>query len=293
MSMTFNSRSLPEISFASSRSQGASAASRSGVWRRSAALWALLLTIGLGLGGAGCKSEKPSSSRDMSMTSGDLAMMIACESVKCENPDAKCCNGEPCVDVTANTQNCGECGKVCRTREQCLGGSCSCTGGGHSGPCASTSTCCADGCHETMTDLMNCGGCGLPCKMGETCTSGKCSCGPAGPACRGSQTCCGTGCADLQTDPKNCGKCGKTCPAGKACTSGVCEGECITCGTGETCCDGICANLLNDANNCKTCGHKCGVILGVPLPCIFGICAFAPVDGGTDAGAADMSMPTD
>jgi hypothetical protein len=73
--------------------------------------------------------------------------------------------------------------------------------------------------------------------------------------------------------------------AGHACVAGVCEGECIACGPGETCCNGICANLLNDANNCKTCGNKCGGFLGIPYPCILGICAFMKTDGG-----ADMSM---
>lgn len=252
-----------------------------------ACLLVLLCALG-GLGG-GCKTDKPLSP-DMSMTGGggDMSSLFTCESTKCENPDAKCCNGEPCVDVTASTQNCGQCGKVCRTRELCQNGSCTCNGGGHSGSCASAETCCSDGCHETQTDVKNCGGCGLPCKMGETCQTGKCSCGASGMACRGSQTCCGAGCADLQTDPNNCGTCGKKCASGKACAGGVCEGECIMCSMGETCCDGICANLLNDPNNCKTCGHKCGVVLGIPLPCIFGICAFAMPDGGTD-----MTMPTD
>ena len=233
-----------------------------------------------------CKSEKLGAA-DLSMGMPDLDSTPSCEAMKCENPDAKCCNGEPCVDVTANTQNCGACGKACRTREQCSSGSCTCTGGGHSGQCGTSESCCADGCHQTMTDGMNCGGCGLHCKAGEACLSGKCSCGPAGKTCTGSQACCSTGCADFQTDAKNCGMCGKTCMAGHACVAGICAGECIACGVGETCCGGACANLLNDPNNCRMCGNKCPSFLGVQYPCILGVCAFTKFDGGMDLMSHD------
>ena len=135
---------------------------------RRACLLTLLCALGW-LGVGGCKTDKPLTP-DMSMTSNDdMSSLFTCESTKCENPDAKCCNGEPCVDVTANTQNCGQCGKVCRTRELCQNGSCSCNGGGHSGSCASAETCCSDGCHETQTDVKNCGGCGAACPGGQVC----------------------------------------------------------------------------------------------------------------------------
>lgn len=254
------------------------------------ALGTLLSVLGLlGLGSTGCKSEKLGAV-DMSMSSNDLDSTPRCEDTKCENPDAKCCNGEACVDITTSTQNCGSCGTVCRTRELCKNATCTCTGGGHSGQCGTSEQCCPDGCHQTMTDAKNCGGCGLSCKAAETCQTGKCSCGPSGIACRGSQSCCGTGCVDLQTDAKNCGTCGKVCATGHACVAGLCEGECLPCAAGETCCNGICANLLTDKNNCLACGKKC---MNGPFPAECIVCWFRPLDGGMDGGAVDMSLPHD
>ena len=254
-----------------------------------APLWTVLCALSF-LGLVGCKGEKPGAP-DMSMSGRDLAMAASCEDAKCESPDAKCCNGEPCVDTSANVLNCGTCGKVCRARELCSKGSCTCMGGGKPSTCAASAQCCSDGCHDTMTEVTNCGGCGLPCKMGEACLSGKCSCGPAGVACRTGQACCGTGCADLQNDAKNCGVCGKTCAAGKACKNGICEGECIPCGPKETCCSGICIDLrAGDNKNCGMCGHRCTIF---PWICAIDICLPLPDDGGMDGGAADMSMPHD
>ena len=76
--------------------------------------------------------------------------------------------------------------------------------------------------------------------------------------------------------------CGKACKPGKACKNGLCEGECIGCVAGETCCDGKCVNLLNDRDNCGRCTNACKDILGIPLPCLFGICAGMKIDMGTD-----------
>jgi hypothetical protein len=260
-------------------------------------LMLLGLTLLLGQVG-GCKPDNPVGA-DMSVdTKPDLSMALSCEAMKCENPDAKCCNGEPCVDITISVQHCGGCNQPCHARENCSNGTCTCTGGGHSGACAASESCCSDGCHQTMTDVNNCGGCGLPCKTGEACNGGKCSCG-GGSGCHSGQVCCGAGgCSDLLTDTKNCGMCGKTCAAGKACNNGVCDGECVACAMGEKCCQvpsgdggvvGFCANTLTDANNCGMCGHKC------PIPlCILGICAFTHPDGGAmDAGATDLSTPHD
>ena len=253
----------------------------------------MLCVLGL-FGFFGCKVDKPDGGvHDLSMGGEDLTSEASCANTKCQNLDAKCCNGEPCVDVTANLQNCGDCGHVCRTRELCSNGVCTCTGGGHMGACASGAQCCPDGCHDTMNEVANCGGCNLACKMGETCQAGKCSCGPAGKDCTGSQSCCGTGCADLQTDAKNCGICGKACDAGKPCINGVCKGECVTCGMGESCCGGVCTNLLSDKMNCHTCGHVCPLLFGVPLPCVLGFCVNLGADGGMDAGSGDMSLPHD
>lgn len=256
-----------------------------------AALWALCV-LGL-LAMPACKAKPAASDPD---NTEDLATPAAtCEQMRCVDPDTICCNDEPCVDIKTNPQHCGACGKTCSNLEACSNGQCVCRGGGGSQTCGAGTACCPDrpafvgGCKNLQTDTANCGSCGRACRASETCTAGSCQCG-GGPGCSGAQTCCAMGCANTQEDPNNCGACGKKCAAGKACKGGVCEGECTGCAMGETCCDGKCANLLNDATNCGMCGKTCGKVLGIPLPCLFGICAFAG-DGGpapVDGFSSDM-----
>jgi hypothetical protein len=239
------------------------------------------------LGGLGCKADgKPMGvTRDMSMGDGSAG---SCESTKCENPDSKCCMGEPCIDIKTNPVHCGECGKTCRTREVCSNGICACRAGGRDAVCPTDALCCTDGCHDVKTDTMNCGGCGVVCKTGESCIDSQCKCGPAGLACKSGQVCCGTGCSDLQNDPQNCGSCGRACPMGKGCKNGLCDGECATpCTFPYACCDGQCANLSNDPKNCRACGRDCNKVTGIGI-CIAFICVGEKPDGGTD-----MSPPTD
>ncbi|HMY57589.1 MAG TPA: hypothetical protein PK472_05010 [Pseudomonadota bacterium] len=214
----------------------------------------------------------------------DMSVAPECATMKCENPSAICCGGEPCIDVLSNTQHCGGCGKTCRSREACNNGNCVCAGGGRTSSCKVTEACCSDGCHDILSDTKNCGGCGVSCKEGEVCDSGQCKCGPSGIACKTGQICCGSVCSDRQNDAMNCGMCGKACKAGKACKNGLCEGECVGCTAIETCCDGTCVNLLNNQMNCGMCGNACKVVLGIPLPCLIGICSFSM----PDMGARDM-----
>ena len=250
------------------------------VGSRSGTLLALLSLIALFVVGslAGCQSsgggkDPPASTSDMSV------MPMSCMNMKCENPDSKCCDGEPCVDTTNNPLHCGGCGKACRAREICNNGACVCRGGGREAVCPTGAACCSDGCRDAQSDTKNCGGCGLACREGELCYMGQCKCGPSGISCRSGQICCGASCSDLQNDAKNCGKCGKTCAAGKACKNGLCEGECLPCMTGESCCNGVCVNLLNDAKNCRECGRDCKVVTGWET-CILGVCLFEQPDGG-------------
>lgn len=260
------------------------AAAWTGAWIRWGRAVALALVVVLAAAGGGCKADKLMGGKDMTTTAdmpGD-----SCEGTKCENPDSKCCLGEPCVDVKTNPIHCGACGQTCRTREVCSNGLCACRSGGHDDICSKDSACCADGCHNLKTDTLNCGGCGLGCKSGESCIEGQCKCGPAGLTCKSGQICCATGCSDLQADANNCGTCGHACPAGKACKNGLCEGECLPCAMGQTCCSGMCLDLKNDKYNCGMCGRVCPLVFGVPLPCLAGFCVNLGGDGGTPA---DMS----
>lgn len=227
-------------------------------------------------GGGGGNTTPPGMDKE------DMSVSPACASMKCENPAAICCGGEPCVDIMASTENCGACGKTCRTKESCNNGNCVCLGGGRTATCGTNASCCSDGCHDVSSDASNCGGCGVACKKGELCESGQCKCGPSGIACKTGQVCCGSVCSDNQNDAANCGMCGKTCKAGKACKNGLCEGECIGCVAGETCCDGKCVNLLNDRENCGRCGNVCKDLFGIPLPCILTVCTGMKFDMGTD-----------
>lgn len=235
------------------------------------AVWALCLFMCFG-----CSSSGPSGT-----DKADLSVPAACLNAKCDNPSAICCGGEPCIDVMQSSEHCGGCGKACRSREACNGGNCVCTGGGRIAPCQTNEACCGTGCKNIASDAEHCGGCGLACRPGENCESGECKCGPTGITCKYNQVCCGSMCSDKLTDAKNCGACGKECKPGKACKNGLCEGECVGCNPGETCCDGKCVNLLNDRTNCGKCGNTCKDVLGFPLPCLVGICAFSQPDMGT------------
>jgi len=249
-----------------------------------AALLLGLLFVGAG---SGCKVEgnPGGTNKDMSMANKDNGLS-ACETEKCANPDSKCCNNEPCIDVKTNSFHCGDCNKTCRTRETCSNGLCVCRGGGRDDICPMDSLCCSDGCHAIKSDVNNCGGCGLPCKMGESCIDGACKCGPGGLSCKVGQVCCGSGCTDMQNDPNNCGKCGRVCPMGM-CKNGLCDGECPTMCTFPTkCCGGICADILNDPKNCSRCGKDCSLVSPLmPPKCLGGFCLGEPLP---DMGGADM-----
>ena len=55
----------------------------------------------------------------------DMSVAPECATMKCENPSAICCGGEPCIDVLSNTQHCGGCGKTCPMNMiACLNGAC-------------------------------------------------------------------------------------------------------------------------------------------------------------------------
>jgi hypothetical protein len=145
-----------------------------------------------------------------------------------------CCGGvlcgTSCIDLSADTRNCGSCGHVCASDQICTGGSCA--------PCSPV---CGGVCATLDSDHANCGACGHGCLASERCTSG---------ACVTCSATCGGACADLAWDRPNCGSCGHVCPASAVCFNGVCQ----TC---STLCGGACADLANDRQNCGSCGNLC------------------------------------
>ena len=255
-------------------------------------LQAVLLGLCL-IAASACKA-KPTD--DMGNAGEDLAAPAeTCEQMRCVDPDAVCCNGEPCIDTKSNPQHCGACGTACKSLEACSNGQCVCRGGGADKTCAAGTSCCPDrpafagGCKNLDADTANCGSCGRSCRAAETCSGGSCHCGMGG-GCSASETCCPMGCAKTQDDPNNCGACGKKCADGKLCKGGVCEGECTGCAMAETCCNGKCANLNNDPMNCGTCGKVCPMIVILPGICFLKKCVEVGPDGGMppDGFSPDM-----
>ena len=182
--------------------------------------------------------------------------------------------GTGCVDLNADSENCGACGTTCPATQACVKGACAYE-------CPNGDTICApDGgatggvCVNTKTDNDNCGACGHACPAGQVCFGGSCS-GTCGDAKSG-QTVCGADagvpyCANLQGDQANCGACGHACSAGQICESGTCQGACTS---NQTLCgaDGgapYCADLMNDNANCGACGAPCSSALH---NCIAGSC---------------------
>jgi hypothetical protein len=102
------------------------------------------------------------------------------------------CAGK-CVDVWADTNNCGACGAACVSGYTCNAGKCI-TGSS----CGGTLSNCGGKCVDEMNDSNNCGGCGLACQPQNHCANGSCvqaSCLPDNNACTSDGECCSLLCA--------------------------------------------------------------------------------------------------
>jgi hypothetical protein len=77
--------------------------------------------------------------------------------------------GAACVDLSADTKNCGTCGHGCAGAEACTGGACVLT-------CNPGLTACGGACVDTTSDLANCGRCANACPgaSAATCGTGTC-----------------------------------------------------------------------------------------------------------------------
>lgn len=112
---------------------------------------------------------------------GGVASRNACRRCPASAPGV--CDGA-CVDLRADTRNCGRCGTRCAAGEACVA----------SGAAGDAGV--ADG------------GASAVCQQG--CPSGQ-------------DFCPGRGCSNRMTDPANCGACGTVCGNGKACLGGICQ----------------------------------------------------------------------
>ncbi|MBK8258485.1 MAG: hypothetical protein IPK82_38230 [Polyangiaceae bacterium] len=212
----------------------------------------------------------------------------------------ECCNGS-CVDVIANTQHCGGCGKVC---EDGANGTASCVAGKCTFECgfgfADCNLLSDDGCEvEVSSDPAHCGDCETICLFANAtpqCASGQCGilmCNAGFDNCNGMLA---DGCeTNLGTDPENCSTCGNACPsppnAKPDCLAGQCAfGGCLL-GFGDCdndMVDGCEIDLTKDQNNCGTCGYVCPDLPNATPTCNNAAC----VIGACDMGWADCDAST-
>ncbi|WP_146647785.1 hypothetical protein [Labilithrix luteola] len=141
-----------------------------------------------------------------------------CIATSCTEPYTTCGNGYPCsVNLDTDSNNCGECGKVCPSQfgnlhmsSTCVAGACRplCAkepAGGKFWVFADCNTVLEDGCEtNTSTDPSNCGACGNKCADGVRCIDGKCGCDAGLIDCGGE-------CIDPRNNDDHCGACGNAC----------------------------------------------------------------------------------
>jgi hypothetical protein len=181
-------------------------------------------------------------------------------SADCASGQAFC--GGACIDTSADSANCGNCGVACPDGVECNAGTCDLTCDTGMGPCGNE-------CVDNLTDPSHCGQCSNACETAAnqvaTCDAGSCviACADGFGDCNDDPT---DGCeVDLLTTADHCGVCGAAClgPEQKmgACAAGVCslEGECLQ-GYGD--CDGDPVNgcearFAGNLANCGACGTAC------------------------------------
>lgn len=201
----------------------------------------------------------------------------------CDGEVAPNCGGN-CVNLQADTGNCGACGNACILAAN---GSPTCTAGTCGLACNVGFKDCnvslGDGCETNVTvDLNNCGNCGFVCPTtvnvaARSCSNGTCGIG----ACNGGFADCngifGDGCeVNKNADPDNCGNCGAICPSPpnvsyRTCNNSVCGiGPCNAgfkdCNANPA--DGCEINVNADFYNCGLCGTVCAG----GQSCVSGVC---------------------
>lgn len=176
-----------------------------------------------------------------------------------------------CVNLLAESNNCGTCGTACVAPAVCANGSCNTA-------CADGFQKCGETCANTSTDAANCGGCGKACDAGVPCYGGVCGCPEGVLFCQGQ-------CFDPKSDAAHCGACGNACQGGAVCADGECQ-----CRAGEQLCGSACSNL-NSAQHCGACNQACAV----GQICALGKCASGALPcptGSTRCGDACVDLQT-
>ncbi len=183
--------------------------------------------------------------------------------------------GGTCVDLQADTSNCGMCGNACPAGQGCNSGTCG---------CPMDRTLCGAACVDTQADSLNCGACGNACPMGQMCVMGACriDCPAPGTICTSGAT---MSCVDTSSSVANCGMCGRACSSANAaatCSMGACGLG--VCNAGFANCDAMAANgcevdTRTSAAHCGACGAACVLPNATPR-CTAGACAVAACNAG-------------
>jgi hypothetical protein len=193
--------------------------------------------------------------------------------------------------LLADSDNCGECGKICSSPWVCQAGVCApaeCSEGFANCDQDPLGTC------ETNlgADPANCGACGLVCSTNHgspSCANRQCDI-----VCDGLYANCdndvANGCeAALLTDPNHCSACDITCRNDRGTTRCV-SGSCTpTCTSGSKDCDldptNGCEDVSSDVNNCGSCGRACSAVGGTPR-CADGVCLISCSAGSADCNGS-------
>ncbi len=178
-----------------------------------------------------------------------------------------------CVNLLYDPMNCGACGNVCPSQQECDEGVCAlvCPKG--------TANCAGDPqgvCATMLGTNKNCNFCGDTCGLANAIS--QCepnNAPPPGPDYVCTLQVCNTGWANCDmiasngceqntsTDASNCGSCENVCPSGPhgtpVCNGGACD---MVCDPGFMDCnnvasDGCEVDVDTDPNNCGACGHQC------------------------------------
>lgn len=208
------------------------------------------------------------------------------EGNECEAGETLC--STVCTDLQTDVVNCGACGTICASVEECVGGTCTPIA---TAVCAEGQVRCDGTCRDAITNFgsegLSCpGGGGAPteCPAGRVLCNGACF--PEG-ACQPTECQPGWGycygvCRDFQNDPGYCGGCSTPCTGGAYCSAGRCN----YCSSSLTPCGNDCVDTQTDLDNCGACGNRCGT------QCIDGRCTeVGPSPVQTCAKAGEKCAP--
>jgi hypothetical protein len=190
------------------------------------------------------------------------------------------CNGQ-CIEIAADRNNCGMCGRRCAPDQACSEGMCVFA-------CSAGLVACNNRCVDPRTNPDFCGAqrdCLGDVNDGEQCVGGRsCVAGVCRFVCPAGQVACDGNCIDPAANPLFCGATGEctgaargsVCPMGQVCTAMGCRcptgfiscgGACVDPNTNRDFCgaSGDCAGA-NDGTRCATgdicvggtCGNTCG-----------------------------------